>query len=215
MKELWELLNLVEDKITYGYREEREIPEFQTVEVSSSKECRDCPLYLIRNSIVYGKGSDNPKLMIVGTWPINEDELEGNPLGGECGEFLGKWIKALKLSPFADCYITNLLKCKTGWNRRSNNGSHNIDEEIKTCFNHLDEEIKRLKPQVILTLGERPAQVFSDSFKELEQLRGHVHRYHGIPVVATYHPEMALENYNDLRAPVWEDLKLVIKELHG
>jgi len=211
MKGFWELLNLVEDKITYGYRDEHETPEFK----AQKGECRDCPLYLIRNSIVYGKGSDNPKLMIIGTWPINEDENQNIPLSGECGEFLNKWIGAMKLSPFADCYITNLLKCKTGWNKRGFNGSHNLDEEITTCFNHLDEEIKRLNPYVILTLGERPAQVMTDSDKELEQLRGHIHLYKGIPVIPTYHPEIALENYEALRAPVWDDLKLVISRLNG
>ncbi|MBN2618377.1 MAG: uracil-DNA glycosylase [Spirochaetales bacterium] len=213
MKDFWELLNLVEDKIKYGYKEEHETPEFSIQ--NESTECRDCPLYLIRNSIVYGKGSDNPKLFIIGTWPTNEDEANNSPISGECGEFLNKWITAMKLSPFADCYITNILKCKTGWNKRGFNGSHNLSQEINTCFNHLEDEIIRLKPKVILTLGERPAQVMANSNLELEQLRGHIHRYKGIPVISTYHPEVALENYEALRAPVWEDLKLVINELNG
>lgn len=214
MKEFWDLLNLVEDKIKYGYKEEHETPVFKT-EDNKKTECRDCPLYLIRNSIVYGKGSDSPRLMIIGTWPINQDEDNSSPLSGECGNFLNKWIGAMKLSPFADCYVTNLLKCKTGWNKRGFNGAHNLEEEITTCFNHLEEEIKRLKPEVILTLGERPAQVMADSDKGLEQLRGHVHLYKGIPVISTYHPEIALENYEALRAPVWDDLKLVIQNLNG
>ena len=211
MKEIWDLLNLVEDKIKYGYREEHETPEFKV----QKSECRDCSLYLIRNSIVYGKGSGNPKVLIVGTWPINQDEDNNQPISGECGEFLNKWIGAMKLSPTNDCYITNLLKCKTGWNRRGFNGSHNLNDEITTCFNHLEAEIDKLKPQVILTLGERPAQVLTDSNKELEQLRGHIHMFKGIPVVNTYHPEVALENYENLRAPVWDDLKLVISRLNG
>lgn len=211
MKDFWELLNLVEDKIKYGYRGEHETPEFKV----QKTECRDCPLYLIRNSIVYGKGSDNPRVLIIGTWPINEDEDNNSPISGECGEFLNKWIGAMKLSLTKDCYITNLLRCKTGWNRRGFNGSHNLEEEITRCFIHLEAEIEALKPEVILTLGERPAQVLTDSDKELEQLRGHVHLFKGIPVVNTYHPEVALENYENLRAPVWDDLKLVISRLNG
>ncbi len=209
MKELWELLNLVEDKVKYGYREEHKTPIFKEIK----QECRDCSLYLVRNSIVYGSGSDNPKLMIIGTWPINEDEEIGNPLSGECGEFLNKWIGALKLSPMADCYVTNLLKCKTGWNKRGFQGSHDHSEEINRCFSHLESEISRLKPRVILTLGETPAQILTDSKSGLEELRSHVHLFKGIPVVSTYHPETALENYEALRAPVWEDLKLVISRI--
>jgi len=212
MEEFWELLNLVEDKIKYGYKGEHEKPQFKNIDQT---ECRDCPLYLIRNSIVYGKGSDSPKLMLVGTWPIDQDEEFNSPIASKCGEFLNKWITAMKLSPFADTYVTNLLKCKTGWNKRGFNGAHNLSEEITTCFNHLEEEIKRLQPQVILTLGERPAQVLTNSDRELEQLRGHIHNYKGIPVVSTYHPEVALENYEALRGPVWDDLKLVMSKLNG
>lgn len=211
MKEFWELLNLTEDKIRFGYKEEHDIPEFK----ESKGECRDCGLYLTRNSIVYGKGSDNPQLMIIGTWPINEDEDELKPLSGKVAEFLNKWITAMKLSPLGDCYITNLLKCKTGWNKRSSFGTRNHNEEIDICFNHLEEEIKRLNPKVILTLGEIPAKKIINNNNELEQNRGHVHRFMGIPVISTYHPETALENYEALRAPVWQDLQLVIKELNS
>ena len=213
LNEFWELLNDVEDKINFGYREEHQTPKLE--EGSNSSECRECPLYLVRNSIVHGSGSDNPKLMIIGTWPTDEDEDNGLPLSGDCEAFLNKWISAMKLSPVADCYITNLLKCKTGWNKRGFQGRHDHSDEIKICFSHMEEEIHRLKPRVILTLGEKPAQIFTDSSKELEQLRGHVHLYKGIPVINTYHPEIALENYDVLRAPVWEDLKLVISRLNG
>ena len=210
MERFWELLNLVEDKIKYGYKEKHETPVFKPGQKEDgSGECRDCPLYIIRNSIVYGKGSDNPKLMIIGSWPTQEDEDNNSPLSGEALEFLEKWIKGIRLSTFADCYITNLLKCRTGWNKRGFCGTHNLDEEIRTCFNHLEEEVRRLQPRVILALGEKPSQVLCDSDRELEQLRGHVHRFHGIPVISTYHPEVALENYEALRGPVWDDLKLV------
>lgn len=215
MKEFWELLNLTEDKIKFGYKEQHEVPEFKEYLKEENHECRDCGLYLTRNAIVYGKGSDNPKLMIVGTWPNNEDEENSAPISGDALDFLNKWIKAMKLSPMADCYTTNLLKCKTGWNKRAHFGPRDHHEEIDTCFSHLEEEINRLKPKVILTLGEIPAAKLAGNNNELEFNRGHVHRFIGIPVISTYHPETALENYEALRAPVWQDLQLAIKELNG
>lgn len=211
MKEFWELLNLTEDKIKHGYREEHEVPEFKEVK----GECRDCSLYLTRNRVVYGVGSDKPKLMIVGTWPNSDDEISGEPISGKAKDFLYKWIGAMKLSPMGECYITNLLKCKTGWNKRANFGTRDHKEEIHTCFSHLEEEIKRLQPKIILTLGEIPSQMLSGNSNELEGNRGHIHRFMGIPVVSTYHPETALENYEALRAPVWDDLKLAIRELNN
>jgi DNA polymerase len=39
------------------------------------------------------------------------------------------------------------------------------------------------------------------------RLRGRVHRYHGVPLVVTYHPAYLLRNLPD-KARAWEDLCL-------
>jgi DNA polymerase len=38
-------------------------------------------------------------------------------------------------------------------------------------------------------------------------LRGHLHRFHGVPLIVTYHPSALLRNEAWTR-PTWEDVKL-------
>ena len=45
------------------------------------------------------------------------------------------------------------------------------------------------------------------SKKSLGQLRGQVHRYAGIPVIATYHPAALLRNPN-WKKPTWDDVRI-------
>jgi len=42
----------------------------------------------------------------------------------------------------------------------------------------------------------------------LGKLRGQVHKYHGVPLVVTYHPAALLRNRRWIRS-FWEDLQLL------
>jgi uracil-DNA glycosylase len=44
------------------------------------------------------------------------------------------------------------------------------------------------------------------------KLRGRIHRYQGVPVVATYHPSYLLRHLAD-KAKAWEDLCLALDEM--
>ena len=65
-----------------------------------------------------------------------------------------------------------------------------------------------LKPRVILALGTFAAQTLLDTNTDASvQLRGQVHRYHGIPLIVTYHPAALLRN-EAWKRPTWEDVQL-------
>src|SRR5215208_1059275 len=66
---------------------------------------------------------------------------------------------------------------------------------------------KVLKPKVIVAFGTFAAQTLLNTKTPIGQLRGLVHRYHGIPLVVTYHPAALLRNPSWKR-PTWEDVKL-------
>jgi DNA polymerase len=44
----------------------------------------------------------------------------------------------------------------------------------------------------------------------MASLRGRIHRYEGVPLVATYHPAALLRN-PALKRPTWEDVQLLRK----
>ncbi|MGH9422621.1 MAG: uracil-DNA glycosylase, partial [Thermoanaerobaculia bacterium] len=51
------------------------------------------------------------------------------------------------------------------------------------------------------------AQTLLNTKDGIGKLRGQIHRYHGIPVVVTYHPAALLRNPSWKR-PTWEDVQL-------
>ena len=61
--------------------------------------------------------------------------------------------------------------------------------------------------RVILALGTFAAQTLLQTKEPIGRLRGQIHRYHGVPLIVTYHPAALLRNPNWKR-PTWEDVQL-------
>jgi DNA polymerase len=58
------------------------------------------------------------------------------------------------------------------------------------------------------------AQALLGSTEPIGKLRGRVHLYRGIRLIATYHPAALLRNQS-LKRPTWEDMKLLRREYDG
>ncbi len=74
---------------------------------------------------------------------------------------------------------------------------------------HLRRTVALLQPKVILALGPFAAQLLLEGSMPLGQMRGRVHRYHGVPVVVSYHPATLLRNRPE-KAKAWADLCLAL-----
>jgi DNA polymerase len=65
---------------------------------------------------------------------------------------------------------------------------------------------------VILALGRFAAQSLLQTTASIGSLRGQLHRFHGIPLIVTYHPAALLRN-ESWKRPAWEDVKLARRVL--
>jgi DNA polymerase len=74
----------------------------------------------------------------------------------------------------------------------------------------LARQVALVKPKVIVVMGRFSIQSVLQSTEPLGKLRGQVHSYQGVPVVATYHPDALLRNLPD-KAKAWADLVLAMK----
>ena len=74
---------------------------------------------------------------------------------------------------------------------------------------HVRQLLALLQPKVILALGPFAAQLLLRDNTPLGQLRGRVHRFHGVAVVVSYHPAMLLRNRPE-KAKAWADLCLAL-----
>jgi len=167
-------------------------------------ECQRCGLAGHRKNIVFGSGSPKAKLVFVGEGPGFEEDRQGEPFVGPAGQLLTKIIEAIKLTR-KQAYICNIVKCRPPGNRNPET------DEINTCFAFLERQIAAIQPDYICALGAVAAQTLLNTAEPISQLRGRIHHYKGIKVIATYHPAYLLRNPEKKR-DVWEDMKLLMKE---
>lgn len=164
------------------------------------ESCTRCPLYKTANRGVPGAGAANARLVCVGEGPgANEDET-GLPFVGAAGNLLTKILAAVDLTR-EEVFITNVVKHRPPGNRNP------APNEIEACSPYLVRQLELIKPKVIVAFGTFAAQTLLQTKTPIGQLRGEVHRYHGIPLVVTYHPAALLRNPSWKR-PTWEDVKL-------
>lgn len=228
----WEILNLYEDYVTGGVKRKhpgphrsvrsvKTIPEDKSgidagqasisIEerqlrldriVESVKNCENCDLCMQRNNTVPGEGVLDPEVMFIGEGPGEEEDRQGRPFVGKAGQYLDKWLEAIELSRDKNAFIANIVKCRPPGNRDP------LPEERNECIIYLEQQIEIIRPKAIMSLGRIASQILINSGEGIGRLRGRIHKYGDIPLVATYHPSAVLRN-EELRRPVWEDLKLL------
>lgn len=170
--------------------------------------CRACQLCEGRREPLLGAGDVHADWLIVGEPPNEDEDRAGEPFQGDGGRLLDNMLKALGLGRGDRVYLANILKC-----RPPGTGMPGPDE-VARCEPFLRRQIALLQPKVILAMGRLAAQTLVASTEPLGKVRGRVHSYHGIPVVATYHPMYLLRNPAD-KARAWADLCLAQAIVQG
>lgn len=169
--------------------------------------CTRCPLYSTALNPVPGEGNPNADFMCVGEAPGATEDETGRPFVGAAGQLLTKILAAIGLQR-EDVYICNVLKHRPPGNRNP------MPNEVQACSPYLIRQIEIVRPKVILALGTFASQTLLDTKTPIGKLRGEVHRYHGVPLVVTYHPAALLRNPSWKR-PTWEDVQLAHRILTG
>lgn len=162
--------------------------------------CTRCPLYATATKPVPGEGNPNADLVCVGEAPGENEDLQGRPFVGAAGQLLTKILAAIELAR-EDVFICNVLKHRPPSNRNPE------PPEIAACSPYLVRQIELIRPRVILAFGKFAAQTLLETDLSLGALRSKIHRYHGVPLIATYHPAALLRNPSWKR-PAWQDVQL-------
>ncbi len=183
--------------------------------------CRACGLCAGRTQTVFGIGSHRAEWMVVGEAPGQNEDRLGQPFVGQAGKLLDQMLAAIGLSRRAELepgateplvtppakadahgvYIANVVKCRPPGNRNPE------PDEVATCEHFLKRQVALLQPRIILAMGRFAVQSLLQTTEPIGRLRGRVHRYHGVPVVVTYHPAYLLRALPE-KAKAWQDLCL-------
>lgn len=163
--------------------------------------CMECRLGATRNSFVFGSGNPNADIMIIGEAPGADEDAQGLPFVGAAGKLLTKILEAIELSR-DEVYIANIIKCRPPENRRPEK------DEIAQCEPYLQKQIELIKPAFILALGLTAVNTLFKKTHQMQDIRGKLMNYHGVSLLATYHPAALLRNPN-WKKPAWEDVQLL------
>lgn len=176
--------------------------------------CRECAhLVSSRTQVVFGVGNPRADLMFIGEAPGADEDRLGEPFVGAAGELLTKILKAMGFGR-EDVYIANVLKCRPDLPDGSRGNRKPTSEEMATCFPWVAEQIRLVRPKVLVALGATASEGLLGETRPMRDLRGHWLEYDGVPTMVTFHPAYLLHNTSNAeKRKVWEDLLLVMEKL--
>lgn len=137
---------------------------------AKTRRCLKCTLGGAETRAVIGEGPQNADIMLIGQNPGAEEERQGRPFVGRAGKYLDRVLKANGIKR-ENLFITSVVKCRTPANRKP------TAREIKDCIPLLMEQIKQVKPRVIVLMGK---------------VAWETPRLNGIKYMETYHPAAAM-----------------------
>ncbi len=167
-------------------------------------QCEKCALCRTRNKVVVGKGNKNAKLMFVGEAPGREEDESGEPFVGRAGKLLDRFLYAVDIPP-DDIYVANVLKCRPPNNRDP------LPEEEDICIEYLREQVRLVRPSIIVCLGRIAAQRLIGSDVRITRDHGKWLRRGNFWMTALYHPAALLRD-PPKKEQMLEDMKSVKKK---
>ncbi|MFP4163466.1 MAG: uracil-DNA glycosylase [Chitinispirillaceae bacterium] len=170
-------------------------------------KCSECGLSECRKKVIFGSGSVEGRVMIVGYCPGVEDEKAGLPFKGETEELFLNMLKAMKLDRTKDVFVTHVMKC------RIPEGKAAQPEQIQNCRLILDRQLDIIKPDAVLVFGEDAANAMMGERGSIEVFRKADTAYKGIPAVFTYSVDL-LHRDKNLKPGAWQDLKRLMAILN-
>lgn len=182
--------------------------------------CKACDLWKLGTQTVFGEGSGNASVMMVGEQPGDKEDIQGHPFVGPAGLVLDKALAAAGIDR-KEVYVTNIVK-HFKWEPRGKRRLHKKPNalEISACRPWLEAEINVTKPQVVVLLGATAAQGILGRTFRVTQHRGEWLEANIAPnVMATVHPSSILRapdddsRHEEMRKFV-ADLKKVAEKLH-
>jgi uracil-DNA glycosylase len=148
--------------------------------------CRACPLGGQRTRAVFGVGNPQADLMFVGEAPGFHEDKQGEPFVGAAGQLLTKLLRERVGLDRSDVYIANTLKCRPPGNRDP------LPDEIEACRPHLRQQLKLIRPRVVVTLGNFASRLLLNTQTGITRLRGQRYPFGWAVLIPTFHPAAAL-----------------------
>jgi uracil-DNA glycosylase len=163
----------------------------------ASLACEGCALYRKASQTVFGAGPAPARLMLVGEQPGDEEDRAGQPFIGPAGRLLDAALEQAGIAR-DEAYVSNVVK-HFKWVPRGKRRMHQKPErrEIAACLPWLRQELRLVRPQVLVCLGATAAQaLLGPQFRVMAErgrrVESELARSLAPHVVATVHPSAIL-----------------------
>jgi uracil-DNA glycosylase family protein len=200
------------------------IPPRPTIERlrEAAAGCRGCDLWVHATQTVFGEGPQHAEVMLVGEQPGDQEDRQGHPFVGPSGRLLDEALEAAGIDR-QRVYVTNAVKhfkfarielTKRRLHKKPASG------EVRACRPWLEEEVRLVRPRVIVALGATAAQaLLGPKFKVTEKRGKLVTSDWAGAIIATVHPSAVLRAPADAREQAkrdfFTDLRRVARVLHA
>lgn len=164
--------------------------------------CRRCGLCETRKNVVFCDGELNAEVMVVGEAPGASEDEQGKPFVGRSGQLLVRLFEQVGIVR-EDLYIANVIKCRPPENRNP------TSFEIQQCRGYLEQQMKFLKPKVIVPVGNFASKFVLQTKEGITKIRGQVFNMESFVVIPTVHPAFVLRNGKKSELTMLSDLQKV------
>ncbi|SAI28639.1 bacteriophage-type DNA polymerase [Bordetella ansorpii] len=159
---------------------------------TSLDQCRRCELWRHATQAVAGEGPDTARLMVIGEQPGDQEDLAGRAFAGPAGQVLDEALRRAGV-PRDGLFLTNAVK-HFKWIERGTRRMHKTpaQREVDACSHWLHQELARVRPAVIVTLGATALSAVLGRGASLQQYLHQPVRVGEAWLLATWHPSYAL-----------------------
>jgi DNA polymerase len=173
--------------------------------------CVACGLSRTRANVVFGEGSAEAPLMLIGEGPGQNEDATGRPFVGRSGVLLDQCLRENGIAR-KHIYICNVVRCRACMleaGRLKNRPP--TPEEARACAPWLEQTIEIIQPLVILCLGAPAASaIIHKGFRMMQERGQWFETRYARYAMASLHPAYILrqegEAYEASRRSLVEDI---------
>jgi len=172
---------------------------------AAAEECRGCDLCGPATQVVFGRGPQHARVVLVGEQPGDREDRAGEPFIGPAGQKLDELLARAGVDREA-CYVTNAVKHF----RFEPRGKRRIHAKpsarhVTACRPWLEAELESIRPRVVVALGATAARALLGSTFKITRERGAFRPTQWCErTIATYHPSALLRVPDRERAAAME-----------
>ena len=153
--------------------------------------------------LVFGEGSENARVILIGEAPGEQETIAGRPFVGKAGKNLDELLELSGIDR-GELYITNAVKFRPTKRSAAGNWVNRAPtrEEVELFLPFLKRELQLVGPELIVTLGNTPLKALLGPKATIGEVHGRMLQWGETALYPLYHPASLI--YNRSLRPVYE-----------